>query len=155
MFAAVNQTLQAFAKDLQWPLEGQLGFILVLHTWSQTLMDHFHLHCLVPAGAFSPGGQTVRQVLDFYRQGKCTVKSTTWTQFVEHIRLPGTLKIRFSISLLQQYDHRNCMTAMKFRQKHRWFKTAHLLCASFYRDFICSHSGLQDWHARCCAENRK
>jgi hypothetical protein len=24
-----------------------------LHTWSQTLIDHFHLHCLVPAGALS------------------------------------------------------------------------------------------------------
>jgi hypothetical protein len=25
----------------------------VLHTWDQTLLDHFHLHCLVPAGALS------------------------------------------------------------------------------------------------------
>lgn len=53
LFAAVSQTLQAFAKDPQWRLEGQLGFILVLHTWSQTLIDHFHLHCLVPGGALS------------------------------------------------------------------------------------------------------
>jgi hypothetical protein len=53
LFAAVNETLQAFAKDPQWRLEGQLGFIAVLHTWSQTLMDHFHLHCLIPAGALS------------------------------------------------------------------------------------------------------
>ncbi len=53
LFAAVNETLQAFAKDPQWRLGGQLGFIAVLHTWSQTLVDHFHLHCLVPAGALS------------------------------------------------------------------------------------------------------
>ena len=53
LFSAVSQTLQAFAKDPQWRLEGRLGFIAVLHTWSQTLMDHFHLHCLVPAGALS------------------------------------------------------------------------------------------------------
>jgi hypothetical protein len=53
LFSAVNQTLQAFAKDPQWRLGGQLGFILVLHTWSQTLMDHFHLHCLIPAGVLS------------------------------------------------------------------------------------------------------
>ena len=51
LFAAVNQTLQAFAKDPRWHLEGQLGFILVLHTWSQTLLDHFHLHGLIPGGA--------------------------------------------------------------------------------------------------------
>jgi hypothetical protein len=53
LFATVNETLQAFAKDPQWRLEGQLGFIAVLHTWSQSLMDHFHLHCLIPAGALS------------------------------------------------------------------------------------------------------
>jgi len=54
LFAAVNETLQAFARDPQWRLCGQLGFIAVLHTWSQTLVDHFHLHCLVPAGVLSP-----------------------------------------------------------------------------------------------------
>jgi hypothetical protein len=53
LFASVNQSLQAFAKDPQWRLEGRLGFISVLHTWSQTLIDHFHLHCLIPAGALS------------------------------------------------------------------------------------------------------
>jgi len=53
LFAAVNETLQAFAKDPQWRLEGRLGFICVLHTWSQTLIDHFHLHCMIPAGALS------------------------------------------------------------------------------------------------------
>lgn len=53
LFAAVNETLQAFAKDPQWRHEGRLGFIAVLHTWTQLLSDHFHLHCLVPAGVIS------------------------------------------------------------------------------------------------------
>ncbi len=52
-FTAVNETLQAFAKDPKWHLYGRLGFIAVLHTWSQTLRDHFHLHCLIPAGVLS------------------------------------------------------------------------------------------------------
>ena len=43
----------AFAKDPKWHLQGKLGFIAVLHTWSQKLMDHFHLHCLIPAGVLS------------------------------------------------------------------------------------------------------
>ncbi len=30
-----------------------MGIIAVLHTWDQKLKDHFHLHCLVPAGALS------------------------------------------------------------------------------------------------------
>jgi len=50
LFASVNETLQTFAHDPQWRLGGQLGFISVLHTWSQTLMDHFHLHCVIPSG---------------------------------------------------------------------------------------------------------
>ena len=53
LFASVNETLQAFAKNPDWRLEGQLGYIAVLHTWTQTLLDHFHLHCLIPAGALS------------------------------------------------------------------------------------------------------
>lgn len=53
LFACVNETLKIFAQDPQWRLSGQLGFIGVLHTWSQTLMDHFHLHCLIPAGVLS------------------------------------------------------------------------------------------------------
>lgn len=53
LFESVNEVLTDFAKDPQWRLEGRIGFIAVLHTWSQTLMDHFHLHCLIPAGALS------------------------------------------------------------------------------------------------------
>ena len=53
LFAAAKETLQAFSGDPQWRLDGQLGFISVLHTWNQKLMDHFHLHCIIPAGALS------------------------------------------------------------------------------------------------------
>lgn len=50
LFKAVSQTLLEFGRT---HLDGWLGFICVLHTWDQTLRDHFHLHCLVPAGALS------------------------------------------------------------------------------------------------------
>lgn len=53
LFTAVKETLQAFASDPQWRLEGQLGFISVLHTWNQKLMDHYHLHCIIPAGVLT------------------------------------------------------------------------------------------------------
>jgi predicted Zn-ribbon and HTH transcriptional regulator len=53
LFTAVNQTLHAFARDPQWKVNGQLGFISVLHTWSQKLTDHFHIHCLIAGGALS------------------------------------------------------------------------------------------------------
>ncbi len=50
LFRAVNETLSGFAKDPKWKLEGQPGFIAVLHTWNQELRDHFHLHIIIPAG---------------------------------------------------------------------------------------------------------
>src|SRR5919106_3347640 len=50
LFQSVWQTLALFARSR---LGGSLGITAVLHTWDQTLLDHFHLHCLVPAGALS------------------------------------------------------------------------------------------------------
>jgi len=50
LFKAVSETLLEFG---QTRLKGTLGIITVLHSWDQTLKDHFHLHCLIPAGALS------------------------------------------------------------------------------------------------------
>src|SRR2546428_2521201 len=50
LFKAVGETLVDFGRTR---LGGQIGLITVLHAWDQTLLDHFHLHCLVPAGAVS------------------------------------------------------------------------------------------------------
>jgi predicted Zn-ribbon and HTH transcriptional regulator len=50
LFKAVSETLLEFGHRR---LRGTLGIIAVLHTWDQTLKDHFHLHCLIPAGALS------------------------------------------------------------------------------------------------------
>lgn len=50
LFHAVSETLLEFA---QTHLKAILGITAVLHTWDQILLDHFHLHCLVPAGALS------------------------------------------------------------------------------------------------------
>lgn len=58
LFAAVKNTLFAFSADPQWKLEGKPGILAVLHTWSQVLIDHFHIHCLIPAGVLSFDGRT-------------------------------------------------------------------------------------------------
>jgi hypothetical protein len=50
LFKAVSETLLDFG---QRRLGGTVGIIAVLHTWDQTLKDHFHLHCLIPAGALA------------------------------------------------------------------------------------------------------
>jgi len=49
LFAAASQCLLELGLD-QKHLGGLLGLIAVLHTWGQALMDHPHLHIIVPAG---------------------------------------------------------------------------------------------------------
>ena len=50
LFRAVKETLLELAHD-EKRLGGDIGIIAVLHTWGQNLMDHPHIHCIVPGGA--------------------------------------------------------------------------------------------------------
>lgn len=50
LFKAVSETLLDFGRN---NLGGTLGFITILHTWDQRLLDHIHLHCVIPGGVLS------------------------------------------------------------------------------------------------------
>jgi len=52
LFQAASETLHAFANDPRH-LGADIGFIAILHTWGQNLLDHPHLHCVVPAGGLT------------------------------------------------------------------------------------------------------
>ncbi len=56
LFRATSQTLLTLAKDPKH-LGADIGFFAVLHTWGQNLLDHPHLHCVVPAGGLSQDRQ--------------------------------------------------------------------------------------------------
>ena len=56
LFKAASETLREVAEASPY-LGAEIGFIVMLHTWSQTLMDHPHLHCMVTGGGLSPDGQ--------------------------------------------------------------------------------------------------
>ena len=53
LFQTASATLQTFGRDPKW-LGGELGITMVLHTWSQTLEHHIHVHCVVTGGALAP-----------------------------------------------------------------------------------------------------
>jgi hypothetical protein len=53
LFTAATQTLLAFGQNR---FRVQVGITAVLHTWSQTLLDHYHLHCVVAGGGLSADG---------------------------------------------------------------------------------------------------
>jgi hypothetical protein len=53
LFQSVAQTLKELSEDPKY-LGARIGFISILHTWGQNLMDHLHVHCIVTGGGISP-----------------------------------------------------------------------------------------------------
>jgi hypothetical protein len=54
LFASASATLLEFGRN---NLKATLGLTAVLHTWSQNLLDHYHLHCVVTGGGLSLDGE--------------------------------------------------------------------------------------------------
>jgi len=77
-FEAVSKTLLTIAADPKH-LGVNIGFMAIIHTWSQTLLLHPHIHCVIPGGGLSLDKRTwincrkkfflpVRVLSRFYRR---------------------------------------------------------------------------------------
>ncbi|MBC8059909.1 MAG: IS91 family transposase [Clostridiaceae bacterium] len=56
LFKATSETLVELSKDRKY-LGAEIGFTSILHTWGQNLINHPHIHCVVPSGGLSVDGQ--------------------------------------------------------------------------------------------------
>jgi len=56
LFATAASTLLAFGADPK-RLGAQIGFTLVLHTWTREMLFHPHVHAIVTGGGLSPDGE--------------------------------------------------------------------------------------------------
>jgi len=52
LFKAASQTVLELCQDVKH-LGADTGLITILHTWGQNMMEHPHLHCIMPAGGLS------------------------------------------------------------------------------------------------------
>lgn len=52
LFKAGSETLLTLGHDAKH-LGADIGFMAILHTWGRNLIDHPHLHCVVPCGGLS------------------------------------------------------------------------------------------------------
>lgn len=52
LFDSVSETLLELSRDKKY-LQADIGFTSVLHTWGQSLMNHPHIHCILPGGGLS------------------------------------------------------------------------------------------------------
>jgi len=57
LFRAVKETLLEASMNPK-NLGVMIGFLAILHTWGQNLLDHPHIHCVVPGGGLSPDGSS-------------------------------------------------------------------------------------------------
>ena len=55
LFQSAGETLLCLGRDPR-RLGAEIGLIAVLHTWGQNLMDHPHVHCIVPGGGLAADG---------------------------------------------------------------------------------------------------
>ena len=95
LFAVVAWVLSRFAADPQWKLAGQLGFVAVLHTWTQKLLLHYHVHCLVPGGAWNHATGTWRSANRHYLFGKealCKAFQARFIRRLQALRRSGRLR---------------------------------------------------------------
>jgi hypothetical protein len=58
LFASVHHTLCELLGDGKY-LGARAGLIATLHTWTQTLLLHPRIHCLVTGGGLNEAGQWV------------------------------------------------------------------------------------------------
>jgi hypothetical protein len=63
LLAAASQTLLEFGRQR---LKAQIGISAILHTWSQTLLDHYHVHCIVSGGGLALDGSGWVNTPDYY-----------------------------------------------------------------------------------------
>jgi len=112
LFQAVRDTLGTLLADPKY-LGAQPGIIAALHTWSQTLLLHPHLHCLVTGGGLTPAGQWVAVRNGFLLPAR-VVMSLFRGKMVDAIRqtlargalvLPEAMRPQQLLNLLNRLGH--------------------------------------------------
>ena len=59
LFRSVRETLLEFGQDPRQGIGGKIGAICVLHTWTQQMSYHPHIHCIIPGGGLNSKGAWV------------------------------------------------------------------------------------------------
>jgi hypothetical protein len=102
LFESVTRTLLLFGRN---ELKAQIGITAVLHTWGQTLCEHYHLHCIVTGGGLALDGSGWVKAPGHYLFAVRALSKVFGGKFRAGLaRLPGEGKLEFHgrISVLGQ-----------------------------------------------------
>jgi rubredoxin len=104
LFRTSAETLLEVARDPKH-LGAEIGFFSVLHTWSQKLNIHPHVHCVVPAGGLSPDHTRWVRSRDNYFLPKGVLRKIFRGKFVDALKQAfqdGQLRFEGDLKLLAQ-----------------------------------------------------
>jgi hypothetical protein len=104
LFRTSAETLQQVARDPRH-LGAEIGFFSVLHTWSQKLKIHPHVHCVVPAGGLSLDHTRWIRSRENYFLPKKVLRKVFRGKFVEALKQAfrdGQLNFQGDLKLLAQ-----------------------------------------------------
>jgi hypothetical protein len=104
LFRTSAETLLEIARDPRH-LGAEIGFFSVLHTWSQKLTAHPHVHCVVPAGGLSPDRTRWIRSRDNYFLPKKVLQKVFRGKFVDALKEAfqnGQLHFHGDLKLLAQ-----------------------------------------------------
>src|SRR5213594_453892 len=104
LFRTSAETLLEVARDPKH-LGAEIGFFSVLHTWSQQLNIHPHVHCVVPAGGLSPDHTCWVRSRDNYFLPKEVLREVFRGKFVDALEQAfhnGQLNFQGDLKLLAQ-----------------------------------------------------
>ena len=120
LFKAASQTLKEVAQNPKH-LGAEIGFIGVLHTWGQNLLDHPHIHFIVPGGGLNS-------------------EKTKWVQCQKDFLLPVKVLSRFFRGKVLSYFEK------AFDQKDLEFMGAidHLKLPANFKEILMSCTQ-KDW----------
>jgi hypothetical protein len=118
LFRSTSETLLAFG---QRRLAGQLGAIMVLHTWDQLLKPHVHVHALVPGGALADQGQTWRATPATYLFPVKALSTVFRAKYLDGLqRLYAEQALRFTDATCELETPKTFETFVKQRRRQQW-----------------------------------
>ena len=104
LFKVTAETLRTIGADPRH-LGANLGFTAVLHTWGSAMTHHPHLHCIVPGGGLSPGGdQWIACKPGFFLPVRVLSRLFRRLFLQSLAALYGQLEFRGNLKLLADHD---------------------------------------------------
>ena len=94
LFSSMWATLLSFSKDPRSRLEAEIGVISILHTWTQKLKYHPHVHCMIPSGGLTGAGnwKAVSSKYLFHVKNMSLVFKNKFCDALQVLHESGTLK---------------------------------------------------------------